>query len=132
MLIICDSSHFLQYFSDCSDSCVVQTRQQVEIHLISLVKFLCIDNCCCLASVMSDSVTSWTVAHQAPLSMGSVGENTGVHCHSLLQGFFLTLESNPASESPRKPIITSHFEKNFFVLRPPQATYSEVQIIVLC
>ena len=30
--------------------------------------------------------TSWTVAHQAPLSMGFPGMNTGVGCHFLLQG----------------------------------------------
>ena len=35
---------------------------------------------------------SWTVACQAPLSMGwdSPGKNTGVGCHALLQGIFLT------------------------------------------
>ena len=39
--------------------------------------------------------TPWTVACQAPLSMGdSPGRNTGVGCHVLLQGFFLTQESN--------------------------------------
>ena len=41
--------------------------------------------CCVLSrSVMSDSATPWTIAHQAPLSMGP-GKNTGVGCHSLLQ-----------------------------------------------
>ena len=42
--------------------------------------------------------TPWIVAHQAPLSMelsrqeywNSPGKNTGVGCHSLLQGIFLT------------------------------------------
>ena len=38
---------------------------------------------------------SWTVAHQAPLSMGSPGKNTGVGCHFLLQGIFLTQGLNP-------------------------------------
>ena len=40
-------------------------------------------------------VTLWTVAYQAPLSMGSPGKNTGVGCHFLLQGIFPTLASNP-------------------------------------
>ena len=31
-------------------------------------------------------VTPWTVAHQAPLSMGFPGKSTGVDCHFLLQG----------------------------------------------
>ena len=40
-------------------------------------------------------VVSWTVAHQAPLSMDSPGKNAGVGCHFLLQGFFPTQGSNP-------------------------------------
>ena len=47
-------------------------------------------------SVMSDSVTPWTIPRQAPLSMRfSRQEYTGVGCHSLLQGIFLTQGSNP-------------------------------------
>ena len=38
--------------------------------------------------------TPWTIARQAPLSMGSPGKNTGVGCHALLQGNFPTQESN--------------------------------------
>ena len=37
----------------------------------------------------------WTIAHQAPLSMDSPGKNTGVGCHSLLQGIFPTQGLNP-------------------------------------
>ena len=36
-----------------------------------------------------------TVARQAPLSMGFSRKNTGVGCHALLQGIFLTQGSNP-------------------------------------
>ena len=36
----------------------------------------------------------WTVAHQAPLSMGFSGKNTGLGCHFLLQGIFSIKESN--------------------------------------
>ena len=40
---------------------------------------------------MSDSfVTLWTVARQAPLSMGFSRQEYGVGCHFLLQGTFLT------------------------------------------
>ena len=43
----------------------------------------------------------WTVARQAPLSMGILpGKNTGVGCHPLLQGPFLTQRSNPSLMSP--------------------------------
>ena len=34
--------------------------------------------------------TLWTVARQAPLSMGFSSKNAGVGCHALLQGIFLT------------------------------------------
>ena len=39
-------------------------------------------------------VTSWTVARQAPLSMGFPSKNTGMGCHFLPQGIFLTQGSN--------------------------------------
>ena len=35
-------------------------------------------------------VTLWTVAHQALCPRNSSGKNTGVGCHALLQGIFLT------------------------------------------
>ena len=64
-------------------------------------------------SVVSDSATSWTVAHQVPLSWDSPGKNTGVGCHALLQGnlpapgikpgsLALQADSLP-SEPPGKP-----------------------------
>ena len=39
--------------------------------------------------------TPWTIAHQVFLSMESLGKNTRVGCHSLLQGIFLTQGSIP-------------------------------------
>ena len=50
-----------------------------------------------LWEVMEASLwTSWTVACQAPLSMGFFpGKNTGVGCHFLLQGIFPTQGWNP-------------------------------------
>ena len=39
--------------------------------------------------------TPWTAAHQAPLSVGFPSKDTGVGCHFLLQGIFLTQGSNP-------------------------------------
>ena len=54
-------------------------------------------------SVVSDSATTWTVAHQAPLSVGTFpGKNTGVGCQFLLQGIFLAQGSNPRTK-PRSP-----------------------------
>ena len=40
-------------------------------------------------------VTPWTVAHQAPPSMGFSRKSTGVGCHFVLQGIFLTQGLNP-------------------------------------
>ena len=58
--------------------------------------------------------TPWTVAHQAPLSTGSPGKNTGVGCHFLLQGIFPTQGSNPgrlrwqADSLPLNPLGSLH------------------------
>ena len=63
-------------------------------------------------------VAPWTVAHQAPLSMGFSSKNTGVGCHFLLHAIFLTQGSNlrllywqadslPLSP-PRKPLVSCH------------------------
>ena len=38
----------------------------------------------------------WTVTCQTPRSMEFSGRNTGVGCHSLLQGIFSTQELNPS------------------------------------
>ena len=43
-----------------------------------------------LVSPVQLFVTSWTVAHQAPLSLDSPGKNTGFGSHSFLRGIFLT------------------------------------------
>ena len=54
--------------------------------------------CACVLSCFSHAwlfAIPWTVAPQAPLSMGFPSKNTGVGCHSLLQGTFLTQGSNP-------------------------------------
>ena len=40
-------------------------------------------------------VTPWTVAHQAPPSMGFSRQESGVGCHFLLQGISPTQGSNP-------------------------------------
>ena len=45
-------------------------------------------------SVTSNSLGPWTIAQQALLSMEFSKQNTGVGCHFLLQGIFLTQGSN--------------------------------------
>ena len=50
---------------------------------------------CCGFSLVQLFVNLGTVAHQASLSMGFSGKNTGVGHHSLLQDIFPTQGSNP-------------------------------------
>ena len=44
----------------------------------------------------------WTVAYQAPPSMGFPGKSAGVDCHFLLQGIFPTQESNSGLQHCRQ------------------------------
>ena len=46
---------------------------------------------------MSDFEIPWTVARQAPLSMGFSRQNTELDCHALLQGIFPTQGFNKCS-----------------------------------
>ena len=48
-----------------------------------------------MCSVVSDSVTPWTVAHQALLSMEFSKQEYWRGSHALLQGIFLTQGWNP-------------------------------------
>ena len=58
-------------------------------------------------------MTLWTVAHQAPVSTGFVGRNTGVGCHALLQVIFPTQGSN----LHLLPFL--HWHKGSLPLAPP-------------
>ena len=53
--------------------------------------YVCMLNCFNCVRLFA---TPWTIACQAPLSMG-FSRNTGVGCHFLLQGIFPTQGSNP-------------------------------------
>ena len=55
-------------------------------------------------------VIPWTVAHQAPRSMGFSGMNTGVGCHFLLQGIFLTQGSNPGLPHCRQTLYRLSYQ----------------------
>ena len=61
-------------------------------------------------------VTPWTVAHQAPLSWNSPGNNTGVGCHSLLQGIFPTQGSNPGLLPHRQILCCLSYSGNLTTL----------------
>ena len=52
---------------------------------------MCVCVCVCVShSVVSLFATSWTIAHQDLYHGNSPGKNTGVGCHSCLQGIFPT------------------------------------------
>ena len=55
-------------------------------------RFVCV---CVLLTCVRVFATPWTAACQALLSMNSPDKNTGVDCHFLLQGIFLTQALNP-------------------------------------
>ena len=48
-----------------------------------------------VAKLCPTLATPWTATCQAPLSIGFPSKSTGVGCHFLLQGIFLTQELNP-------------------------------------
>ena len=54
--------------------------------------------------------TPWTVAQQAPLSMGFPSKNAGVGCYFLLWGIFLTLGLN---------LHLLHWQPDIFTTEPP-------------
>ena len=58
----------------------------------TIIVCVCVCVCVCVHSLTCVKLlaTPWSIAHQAPLSMKFPGKNTGVGCHFLLQGLFLT------------------------------------------
>ena len=51
-------------------------------------------------------VTPQTVAYQAPCPWDFPGKSTGVGCHCLFQGIFLTKASNPGLHHCRQMLLT--------------------------
>ena len=96
---------------------VSPTQKSTELTLMGPIRPLQIREVLempCLV-VSNSFMTPWTVACQAPLSLGfPPGKNIGVGCHFLLQGIFQTQGSNLqlspkltggffTTESPAKP-----------------------------
>ena len=84
----------------CRYSCPCEQGRKIKItdKWLRVSGFLGIqcDQCLCAKSLSRVRlfVTPWTVAHQAPQSMEFSRKSTGVGCHFLLQGIFLTQGSN--------------------------------------
>ena len=67
-------------------------------------------------SVVFDSLlTPWTVAHQAPLSMGFPRQECWSGLHSLLQGIFLTQGLNPGLLHCRQILYHLSLQENPFI-----------------
>ena len=114
--------------------------------------------CCAVASVVSNSVILWTIACQAPLSMGFSRQGCWrIGCHFLLQGIFLTLGLNwcllcllhwkagsspPSQAPPGKPhfgawssINKCHFLTRLWLVLsqlPKLARWNKLRIIQQC
>ena len=73
-------------------TCDILSCWSVHIY-VHMFMYTCV--CALLLSRVWFFVASWTVAYQAALSMGFSSKNTGVGCHFLLKGIFLTQGSNP-------------------------------------
>ena len=92
--LLCAKSLHLRDFQQWNPAFVEALFSLCHQHLIL---YLC-------ASLLSDSANLWTVASPpCPLllcSWDSPGKKSGVDCHALLQGIFLTQGSNPCLKSP--------------------------------
>ena len=63
--------------------------------------------------------TPWMVTCQGPPSMGFFRQNTGVGCHSLLQGIFPTQRSNPGLLHSRQILYQLSYQMSFFLEDAP-------------
>ena len=61
------------------------------------------------------------VACQAPLSMGLSRQNTGLGCHALLWGIFLTQGSNP------HPLCLLHWQVDSLRTEPPGDRWTQIE-----
>ena len=61
-------------------------------------------------------VTSWTIACQAPLSMGFSRQEYWGGCHFLLQGTFLTQELNPGLLHCRQTLCHLSHQGNYSII----------------
>ena len=97
--------------------CFTQVQLIYSVFLLySKVIQICVCVCQSLSRVQLFAAP-WTLAHEAPLSMGFSGVNTGVGCHSLLQGIF------PTQGLSLGPL---HFRQIL-----PHLSHQEVQISIL-
>ena len=82
---------------DWSDLAAAAANSILFFKAVSCISLFKISMCCELScfSHVWHFATPWTIAHQALLPWDSLGKNTGVDCHGLLQGIFPTQGLNP-------------------------------------
>ena len=84
---------FMKLHVNCREQCLISMKRPVNVSYL----YVCIKWHSVRAQLLSHVwlfATTWTTAHQPPLSMVFSGKNTGAGCHFLLQGIFLTQGSN--------------------------------------
>ena len=69
--------------------------------------------------------TPWTIAHQAPLSMGFSRQNTGVDCHFLLQWIFPSQGSNLRLPHWRQILYCLSHKRSPDSAKPPLKSLSQ-------
>ena len=92
---------------------IFQEPSVLILFLMNLGNFLQMCVCVCVLSHVWFFVMPWTVAR---LLWNFLGKNTGVRCHFLLQGIFLTQGWNPHS------LCLLHWQVDSLSLAPPGKT----------
>ena len=87
-LIACSYAYYLKYYK-------LIKKWASHDYLVTHRLGKLINQLCVCAQLCPTLCNPWTVAHQAPLSMGFSGKNTGLCCHFLFQGIFPTQGLNP-------------------------------------
>jgi len=105
------------------DSSLLEYQNNVYcVHLSEMFFQGCWEWRCPLLYHVQFFATPWTVDHQGPLSLGFSKQNTGVGCHSLLQGIFLTQGLNPGLSHCRQILYHLSYQGRCFkvkvLLRP--------------
>ena len=98
-----------------------QKWQILGVLILEVGKRLPFKECVCWSSVMSNSLQLHRQSNSLLSPWNSLGKNTGVGCHALLQEIFLTQGSKPGFsalqadslpfELPRKPFKEQNCEK---------------------
>ena len=99
LLAIINTKHQLDILKLChveADNYMIQPQNRVFVrNLMSRINKILHDACCSVTSVVSESLCRYGLQLSRLLCpWDSPGKNTGVGCHFLLQGIFLTQGSN--------------------------------------